>query len=76
MTNSAKKIIIDACLSIIRAPKRKTEVSSTVVACGHCGRSGITLRKDSDGYICLHCYLEQRKLAKEEVFYEPARYEI
>lgn len=65
MTNSAKKIILDACLSIIQAPKRKSSISSTVVACSHCGRSGITLRKEADGYTCLHCYLEQKKLAKE-----------
>lgn len=65
MMNSVKKIIVDACLSVMQAPKRKSRISSTVVACSHCGRSGVTLRKDGDGYICLHCYLERKKLAKE-----------
>ena len=62
MMNSAKKIILDACLSIIHTPKRKARISSTVVACSHCGRSGITLRKEAEGYTCLHCYLENKKL--------------
>lgn len=62
MTNSAKKIILDACLSIIHTPKRKSKISSEVVACRHCGRSGITLRKEAEGYTCLHCYLENKKL--------------
>lgn len=61
MTNSAKKIILNACLSIMQAPKRKTRISSTVVACRHCGRSGITLRKEAKGYTCLRCYLENKK---------------
>lgn len=64
MTNSAKKIILDACLSIMQEPKRKTKISSAVIACRHCGRSRVTLRKDADGYTCLHCYLGQKKLTK------------
>lgn len=62
MTNSAKKIIFDACLSVLRTPKRKSKISSEVVACRHCGRARITLRKEAEGYTCLHCYLENKKL--------------